>query len=160
MSENMMLARTQAEIGAHEAAMGRVIGAAGPAYQFGAGMTGIESENLQRQMQLAQMSHGMGQTEAMYPMQVAQGLAGLGGNMFGMQGQQIQQMMNDPYLMAMLQASQGGGYYQPQYQPGFGSTMMNLGAGVGQFVDWGSIFGGGGGAGGAGYYGPDSKPYF
>ena len=148
VGENMALQEAMANIAAQESAMGRVLGAAGPMYQFGAGMQGMEQQSLDRQTQIANMLWNQGMGEVMYPMQVSAGLSGLGGQMFGQQSQQVQQMLNDPYLAAMLGMYQSGsgGYYQPQYQPGWGSTAMNFGANVGQFIDWDSIFKGNTGA--------------
>ena len=126
MGENLALSQAQAQIGAQEAARGRMMGAYGQGLGYGGGMAGLEAGNIGRQMQAANQLWGQGMGEVMYPMNVAQGMAGLGQGMFNQQSQQINQMLNDPYLMAMLGMAGGTGFAQPQYQPSPFTTGLNV----------------------------------
>jgi len=126
MGENLALSQAQAEVGAQEAARGRMMGAYGQGLGYGGGMAGLQVGNINRQMQAANQLWGQGMGEVMYPMNVAQGMAGLGQGMFNQQSQQIQQMLNDPYLMAMMGMAGNTGFGQQQYQPSPLGTGLDI----------------------------------
>lgn len=148
LEENMGMASQQAWLGAQEAARQRQIAASGQLYNLGSGMTNLGFQNANMMMQGA---GGMGQMaqEYMYgPMNISQGLMGMGGQYQNAQQQQYDAMQNDPYLgMAMNMANISAPQYaQKQYQPGWGSQLMDIGGMGMNFMDmmgWGNKSGSG-----------------
>jgi len=137
MSENWGTLMAQMEAGAQENAMQRALAALNPALAMGQGQFGMEQAG--RQEQLAALPGLIG--TGWLPMELAERQMGVGSGMYNAQASQIQQMMNNPYMMQLLQMLGNTGFVDPRYQQGPLSTGMDI---FGQLAPYlGQIFGSG-----------------
>ena len=130
LSENMALAQTRAGITAEEAARQRMLQATGQLGSLGQMESNLGLANMANQMSAANQYAGLGTQMFNAPMQVAGQMFGMGQGMQGAQGQQIQQMMNDPYLALALSMAGQNQYMPQQYTPGWASQLLNIGGGL------------------------------
>lgn len=135
MSENWGTLMAQMEAGAQENAMNRILSAFSPALGLGQGQFGLEQAG--RAEQLASLGPLM--ESGFLPMELAERQMGLGQGLFGAQASQIQQMLNNPYMLQMLQMMGNTGFTQPQY------GQSAFGQGLGAFANLLPMFSGGGG---------------
>ena len=113
---------------AQEAARGRMMGGMGMMLPYGQASANLGLQNTQNQMYGASALQGLGSDYLYGPMNIAQGMAGLGQGIYGQQAQGINQFSNDPWLqMALgLGTSPGSQQYPQTYQPSFMSQMLGL----------------------------------
>ena len=134
---------------AQEAARERMMGGMGMMLPYGQATANLGLQNTQNQMYAANALQGLGSDYLYGPMNIAQGMAGLGQGIYGQQAQGIEQFMNDPWLQAALGMSgQQGNYYPQTYQPSFMSQMFGL---SGAMLPWTMNYNRGGGGQGIDY---------
>lgn len=114
MSENWGSLMAQMEAGAQESAMSRALSALNPALAMGQGQFGLEQAGRQEQLGALPGLIGTG----WLPMQLAERSMGVGQGMFGAQSAQMQQLLNNPMMMQLLQMMGQTGFTDPQYQQG------------------------------------------
>ena len=140
INENFMLDMANKQMMTQEAARQRQLQATGQLLGYGQAESGLGLANMSNMMGAAGAGVGLGAQQLFAPMQIGQGMMGMGGQMQGLQQQEINAMMNDPYLMMALQMSgQMGNQFAPQqFNPGSASQFLDIG---GSLLPY--IFGGG-----------------
>jgi len=143
--ENFMLDIAGKQMMSEEAARQRQLQATGQLLGYGQAESGLGLANMANMMGAAGAGVGLGQQQLFAPMQIGQGMMGMGAGMQGLQQQEINSMMNDPYLMMALQMSgQMGNQFAPQqFNPGWASQLMDIGSPLlSQLFSQGNPFGG------------------
>jgi hypothetical protein len=118
----------QLKLAADEAAKARVMASMGMIPDYVAQSMQQKLMNLQAQMAGAEGMMGFGQQQMFAPLELARGMMGLGQGYMGAEQGMYNNMMNDPYLQLALSMGSGSQYMPQQYQPGWGSQMMNMGS--------------------------------
>jgi len=112
---------------AQEAAMARKMGGLNMMLPYGQAEANLGLQNTQNQMYGASALQGIGSDYLYAPMNIAQGLAGLGNMTYGQQRDELSQSQNDPWLQAALaMGGQQSQQYQQMYNPSFSSQMLGL----------------------------------
>ena len=139
IGENFANTMAMQNIQAQEAARGRQMGAFGELGQRG-GMD-LQAQQANRGLQLGAAGglQGLGSDYLYAPMNVGQGMMGMGGAMQGQQQGMADAMSKDPYAAwaASMAGSMGNQYVPESYQPGWASMLMDAG---GAFAPWMSNF--------------------
>ena len=127
--ENFMLDIAGKQMSSQEAARQRQLQATGQLLGYGQAESGLGLANMANMMGAAGAGVGLGGQQLFAPMQIGQGMMQMGGGMQNMQQQEINAMMNDPYLMMALQMSgQMGNQFAPQqFNPGWASQFLDIG---------------------------------
>jgi len=144
MSENWGTTMAQMEAGAQENARSRALQALGYPLAMGQGQFGMEQAARQEQLGALPGLIGTG----WLPQELSERMMGTGGQMFGAQSQQIQQLMNNPYMMQLLQMMSNTGFTDPRYQQGPVGAGMDIFGALAPYA--GQMFGG---------QAPPSEPY-
>ncbi len=121
MAENWGTTMAQMEAGAQENAMQRALSSLGYPLAMGQGQFGMEQAARQEQLGALQGLIGTG----WLPQELSERMMGTGGQMFGAQSQQIQQLMNNPMIMQLLQGMFGTGFVDPKYQQSAAGAGMD-----------------------------------
>ena len=120
---------------AQEAAMQRKMGGLGMMLPYGQAEANLGLQNTQNQMYGASALQGIGSDHLYAPMNIAQGLAGLGNMTYGQQQSGIDSQMNDSWLQAALAlGSQQSQQYPQMYNPSFSSQMFGLAGNVAPYA--------------------------
>jgi hypothetical protein len=122
MAENWGTTMAQMEAGAQESAMQRALSSLGYPLAMGQGQFGMEQAGRQEQLGALQGLIGTG----WLPMELSERQMGVGGQMFGAQSQQIQQLMNNPYMMELFRMISDTGFVDPRYEQGPLSTGLGI----------------------------------